>query len=273
MRMIFAVSRSTAARGLALFVLLSTAACGSSNDLPSSPSAVAGTASIRGMVMSGSASGLTVAIPGTAMVSLVSSDGQFSLANVPGGRIELRVTGPGIDARIDLGVVQAGEIVTITLRVNGTAVLLESVTRRFRDDEVRGVVTLVSGGCPSLTLMVGQRIVRTNAGTLFRRVTCELLVNGQFVEIDGSPDSNGAVLATRVQLENATDITQTGGVAAFFGSCPSVSFSIAGRAFFTNNTTEFIDMSCSQLRDGTNVEARGHLQSNGAVLAERVRRR
>lgn len=83
----------------------------------------------------------------------------------------------------------------------------------------------------------------------------------------------GAVLATKVQLEEATEIERTVGIAGLRGTCPNVTFSIAGRAFFTTDATEFKDVSCVQLREGTNVEARGYLQSNGQVLAERVRPR
>ncbi len=272
-----AVTSTTIALGLALLLSLSMTACGdnSVNDVLSAPSSVAGTAAINGTVMSGSASNLTISVPAAGLSSNVSSDGRFSIQNVPGGRIELRLTGPGLDIRIDLGIVSSDEVVTVTIRVNGNTAVVESVTRRMRDDddEITGVVMQLNGSCPNRTFRLGQRTVRTNGGTVFRRVTCELLVNGQLVEVEGRPDASGMVLATEVQLEGTTEVERIGAIDTLRGSCPNISFSINGRIFFTNHLTEFRDRSCTQLREGHNVEAKGHTQSNGQVLAERVRSR
>ena len=50
-----------------------------------------------------------------------------------------------------------------------------------------------------------------------------------------------------------------------------MSFTINGTPFFTNATTEFKDRSCSGLANDQFTRADGHLQSDGRVLAERVR--
>ena len=95
-------------------------------------------------------------------------------------------------------------------------------------------------------------------------------MNGQQVEVEG-PVIAGVIRAEKVQLENAQGVDRRGALAGLTGTCPSVSFTINGTRFFTNATTEFKDRSCSGLANTQSTRADGHLQSDGRVLAERVR--
>jgi Domain of unknown function (DUF5666) len=141
-----------------------------------------------------------------------------------------------------------------------------------QDIEITAPVSGRSGGCPSITFSAGGRTIQTTAATFFRRVTCELLANGQVVEVEG-PIASGVLRAEKVQLENAQGVERRGAVTAVSGSCPSLTFSVGGSGpvFITNGTTEFKDLACTAIRTGLAVRADGHIQSNAQALAERVR--
>src|SRR6188474_3510099 len=111
------------AGGLVVLVLMS--ACAGSSLSPSSNDGSGAT--ITGTAHSTSASALnslTVRVVGTQLTTRADSAGQFTLANVPSGTVELLFTGPGVDARLSLGSVAQGEKVTIVVQVNGTQVQL-----------------------------------------------------------------------------------------------------------------------------------------------------
>jgi Domain of unknown function (DUF5666) len=112
----------------------------------------------------------------------------------------------------------------------------------------------------------------TTAATFFRRVTCELLVNGQLVEVEG-PVVSGSLRADKVQLEDAQGVERRGALTGLSGICPSLTFSVGGSGptFITNGNTAFKDLACTAIRNGLAVRADGHVQSNAQALAERVR--
>ena len=56
------------------------------------------------------------------------------------------------------------------------------------------------------------------------------------------------------------------------GACPNRSFTVAGRTVTTHAGTRFDDVSCGSLATGMEVEVRGSRQSNGSILADRVKR-
>jgi Domain of unknown function (DUF5666) len=94
------------------------------------------------------------------------------------------------------------------------------------DLEITARVSGKNGGCPSITFS-GSRTAQTSAGTFFRRVTCELLVDGQLVEVEG-PVASGVLRAEKVQLEDAQGVERRGTVTGLSGSCPSLTFSVGG---------------------------------------------
>ncbi|MCB1955623.1 MAG: hypothetical protein KDG55_08100 [Rhodocyclaceae bacterium] len=64
--------------------------------------------------------------------------------------------------------------------------------------EFKGTVSSVSGN----TLVVGGRTVTITSSTSFRRITQAQLVAGAFVEIKGTLQSDGSVVADRISLED-----------------------------------------------------------------------
>lgn len=64
--------------------------------------------------------------------------------------------------------------------------------------ELSGAVAGRSGTCPSLTFTVGTTSVSTNSSTMFEDTTCATLANGDTVEVQGTKQTNGSVLASSV---------------------------------------------------------------------------
>lgn len=65
--------------------------------------------------------------------------------------------------------------------------------------EIEGSIGNLGGSCPNLTFRVrGERIV-TNGSTTFESAACGVLRNGQKVEVEGTRQSGGAVLASKVK--------------------------------------------------------------------------
>ena len=141
---------------------------------------------------------LTVAVSGTALSSQVNSSGRFMLQGIPPGRVELRFQGPGINASLQLGALQEGQHVDITVAVNGT-----TVTRVEENGmDLKGVVAGLTGTCPTRSFTVAGTPIKTSAATRFSGVSCATLANGVRVEIEGTRQGDGSVLATKVAVDN-----------------------------------------------------------------------
>jgi len=73
-----------------------------------------------------------------------------------------------------------------------------------RDDgtaELSGIVSGRGGTCPSITFTVRNTVIRTNGATDFRDA-CSLILNTLRVEVRGTREANGQILATRVELDD-----------------------------------------------------------------------
>jgi uncharacterized Zn ribbon protein len=137
--------------------------------------------------------------------------------------------------------------------------------------EMKGSVAAPkTGTCPSLTFNVGSQKVSTNSATEFRDSTCAALAVGDQVEVKGTRQTDGSVLATRVKVEKQ-EVELKGSVAApKTGTCPSISFNVGSQKVSTNASTEFRDKTCAALAVGDQVEVKGARQADGSVLATRV---
>jgi hypothetical protein len=141
---------------------------------------------------------------------------------------------------------------------------------------ILGAVAGVSGGCPNLTFGMGGVNVFTSGRTEFERLACADLRSGTTVEVDGERQPDGRVLATEVEADFAAPgsvpIEADGIVSGLGGACPSLSFVVAGQHFVTDGATKFRDGFCAGMAKGIRVEAKGLLQVDGIVRAERVER-
>jgi len=76
--------------------------------------------------------------------------------------------------------------------------------REERDEkqevELRGSVAAPkTGACPSISFNVGTQKVSTTGATEFRDTACATLAVGDQVEVKGTKQSDGSVLARRVE--------------------------------------------------------------------------
>lgn len=61
-----------------------------------------------------------------------------------------------------------------------------------------------------------------------------------------------------------------GEVSSLQGSCPNLQFVVSQRVIRTNAATEFKKLKCGEIRNGTDVKAKGAVQADGSILATRV---
>ena len=70
-----------------------------------------------------------------------------------------------------------------------------------RQTELSGIVSGRGGTCPSITFTVRNTVIRTDGATYFRDA-CALILNTLRVEVRGTREANGQILATRVELDD-----------------------------------------------------------------------
>lgn len=223
---------------------------------------------------------LTVTVVGTNISTTINGSGQFTLSGVPAGTVQLKFAGSGVDATVTLSSVTATDRIEITVTVTGGNARVES-ERRGRghgEDEVKGAVSGLTGTCPALTFTVQNTRVTTSSTTAFDDTTCARVANGMRVEVKGARQTDGSVVASRVEADDDDDdnagngrVELSGPVASLNGSgCPAASFIVQGTRVTTNGATVFDDITCGSLVNGVQVEVEGLRQADGSVLASRV---
>ena len=142
------------------------------------------------------------------------TSGGFTLAGVPEGHVELRFESPGLDARLSIEGLTAGQTLTLTVRVSGNSVA------RVDDDgdddgddnddddngqqEVKFTGTISDSANPFL---IGSRPVMTDLNTKYLGRKNETLLRsavvkaGNKVEVEGH-QSGSSVLAKKIKLED-----------------------------------------------------------------------
>jgi len=134
--------------------------------------------------------------------------------------------------------------------------------------EVEGEIRTMTGSCPSVTLTIGNGVVKTTRDTSFRNGACGDLRVGARVEIVGRRATDGSIDATRIEFDNTVEVE--GEIRTVTGSCPSVTLTIGAGIVKTTRDTSFRNGSCSDLRVGVRVEAAGRRGTDGSIEASRV---
>jgi len=178
------------------------------------------------------------------------------------------VVGDHVQARgtMDEGTLEASEI------------KVEHTGRGGGEAELEGIVSGLTAttGCPVLTFTVGTTTVTTSAATDFDDVLCSQLANGAIVEIKGTRQADGSIVATKVELEGEGDDDEEdakveGLVSGLpSGTCPALTFTVGTRQVTTSASTTFKDVTCATLVNGMTVEVKGALQINGSIAAAKV---
>jgi cytochrome c-type biogenesis protein CcmE len=159
------------------------------------------------------------------------------------------------------------------------------------DAKVEGVISGLTNtpGCPSVTFnvvtTVGTTSVTTNASTKFDGVLCSTLADAQSVEVKGTLQPDGSIVATKVEVEDdadgddAADAEVEGKISALAGTttCPALTFDVVSgtttvttTTVTTNNLTEFDDVLCTALANDQVVEVKGTTQTDGSILATKI---
>ena len=189
-------------RAVVLLVGALAVACGGNSSGPSSTAATIG-----GTVTSSSSPlpGVTVGVAGTSMATSTTLRGGFMLESVPAGMVTLTFQGAGVNARLPLGRVPAGDRMTVKVSVSGSSASLDDRNDDIDEDadegDVEGTVSGLGGRCPDLTFMVGATRVRTSRDTRFDDVACTALANGTRVEVEGTV-IDGVLNATKIEKDD-----------------------------------------------------------------------
>jgi cytochrome c-type biogenesis protein CcmE len=132
---------------------------------------------------------------------------------------------------------------------------------------------------------VGTTSVTTNASTKFDGVLCSALADAQSVEVKGTLQPDGSIVATKVEVEDdadgddASDAEVEGKISALAGTttCPALTFDVVSGTttvtttrVTTNNLTEFDDVLCTALANDQVVEVKGTTQTDGSILATKI---
>jgi hypothetical protein len=124
--------------------------------------------------------------------------------------------------------------------------------------------------------MIGITKVTTSAATVFDDVTCAALANNALVEVEGVRQSDGSILARKVEAEAGPDEVE-GFVFEFSGaaSCPTATFKVGPVASLatrvtTSATTTFSGVTCATLANGARVEVEGTRQADGSITGAAV---
>lgn len=139
--------------------------------------------------------------------------------------------------------------------------------------KLKGSIENLSGSCAAgLQFDVSGTTVTTNSLTTVQHGNCSDLANGVVVEVKGTQQSDGSVLATRIEIEERLGEVELEGVVQHLsGSCATgLEFMVNGTGVMTSPLTRFEDGQCSHVKNGVFVEVKGSQQLSGKVFAARL---
>jgi len=91
---------------------------------------------------------------------------------------------------------------TGTVGIAGLAHTVRQDAGRLTEVKVSGKVSNLSGGCPSISFTIGSTRIATNGSTRFEDGSCGSVKNGITVEVRGTQQPDGSLLATEVELDD-----------------------------------------------------------------------
>jgi hypothetical protein len=198
--------------------------------------------------------------------------------------------GPGVVIRhgnrtLTMADIQVGDHIQARGTMDGTTLVTTEIKvedtgndNGESETELKGTVSAFSGSatCPAATFMIGTTKVTTSATTVFDDVTCATLANGAIVEVEGTTQADGSILASKVEGEAGPDEVE-GMIFALAGtgSCPALTFKVGSAlatatTVNTNSSTTFNGVACTALADGARVEVEGTKQADGSITAASV---
>jgi hypothetical protein len=208
-----------------------------------------------------SVSGRTVQVSATTVIQRNGQTAAFEALRI-GDQIEAK------------GTVQGSVLIAVRIEVRIAA---DPAPPAAAEVEFTGVISALDPA--NRSLVVAGRRVLTNGSTLIRRrgdpVGFDALRVGQRVEVKGVAQPDGAVLASRITIEEEppqAEVEFTGVISALDPA--NRSLVVAGRRVLTNGSTLIRrrgdPVGFDALRVGQRVEVKGVAQPDGAVLASRI---
>jgi hypothetical protein len=225
--------------------------------------------------MAGSSSSVvTVTIVGTGASTTIDGSGSFTLDNVPAGSVQLRFQGRGADAMLTISGIEASDHISIAVTLNGSNARLDRRENSGRGNDngnlVNGRIDAIDVIARSVRVGVTTIVVPTSAVIRHgsRTLAFADLRVGDHIQVKGTRNGS-TVTATEVKVEDGDDEDDDrndnelrGAVSALSGSCPAVSFVVAGVTVTTSATTRFEDGACGGLRNDVRVEVKGTRTGN-----------
>jgi 3-dehydroquinate synthase class II len=256
-----------------------TSGTSGSSPIATTPSAQAN-ATIMGTVVGGAGaastgaihalSALRVSVVGTSISATCDGSGHFTLSSVPTGHVQLHFQGPGVDARLDLDGLQDGETLTITVHVEGSNASIEPEGTGV---EIHGMITMLS------PLTVDGQSIMTDTDTRVvgadgQPLTLTDLKVGDEVEVNGTQQADGSILAGKIKVESGDEGTKQ---VEFHGTISALDpLTVAGKTIMTDANTRVVGqegetLTLADLKVGDEVEVNGTKQADGSVLASRIK--
>ena len=130
--------------------------------------------------------------------------------------------------------------------------------------EFAAPVAGVRGDCPRLTFTANGTTVTTTATTDYDGLACTDIRDGLPVEVEGTQQPGGAVIATEIEANHQ------GAIRAVRGVCPDLTLEVGDRSVSIDRDTDFDGLRCRDLRVGVVVEVEGHLRPNRVLVADEV---
>jgi hypothetical protein len=170
---------------------------------------------------------ITVTVVGTSISTTIDGSGRFNLTGVPAGDVQLKFAGTGLDATLTVRDVKAGDRIEITARITDSSIRIEAERRQPRngrdeddddedddddddddddndrdDDEIKGVVSGLTGTCPDIAFTLNSLNVKATTATRYEDGTCARVRNTLRLEVHGQRQTDGSILATRIELDD-----------------------------------------------------------------------
>ena len=156
---------------------------------------------------------------------------------------------------------------------------------------LEGTVSGLTGTASAFEFVVRGRTVKGDAATEFKggqSPSFDRLADGDKVHVKGT-QQNGFVQASRINLQGNDDddddgedddsedddsdeFEARGPVAGLSGTCPAIAFTLNGTSIRATSSTEFKQIGCAAIANGTQVKVEGDRQTDGSVIARQIKR-
>ena len=173
-----------------------------------------------------------------------------------------------------------------TATTTATTILVQNMNTAVPVN-LEGTISGLTGTAASFTFTLDGRTVKGDAATEFKggkSPSFADLANGDEVHVKGTL-REGFVQAERINVEDedeaededddadeADEWEAEGAIAGLSGSCPAITFTLSGKSVRATSATRFQNIACAAIANGTRLEVEGTLQTDGSVIATKIKK-